>query len=105
MAGRNKPMKLISGWFQVVILAVCVSSAHAQWRPLSEVTSVQSLSNGVELGVGEARVRITALSARMVRLRFAPKGSFPEDFSFAVLPNAFPEPPRVEVKEAAETVS
>ena len=89
----------------LVLVALCVSLAHGEWRALNQVTSVQSLPNGVELGVGEARVRITALSERVVRLRFAPKGSFPEDFSFAVLPNTFPEPPRVELKEAAETIS
>jgi len=66
---------------------------------------VRNLPNDVELGVGEARVRITALSARVVRLRFAAQGTFPADFSFAVLPNAFPAPPEVDVKQSAETVS
>jgi len=54
----------------LVLLTALVAPAQAEWHALKEVTSVENLSNGVELGVGEARVRITALSAQVVRLRF-----------------------------------
>ena len=90
-------------WFWVLLVA-CVSSAHAQWHALGDVSSVRSLANGVELTAGPAQVQILALSPSVVRLRYAPQGSFPQDESFAVLPNAFPDTPKVQVKDLADAV-
>lgn len=78
--------------------------ANAQWRSLANVSSVQQLPNGVELSAETARVRITALSPNVVRVRYAPQGTFPAEHSFAVLPNAFPDAAKVQIKDAADAV-
>ena len=88
----------------VFFLLFCISLAQAQWRATGNVTAVQNLDNGVELSAGVGRVRVTALSPSVVRLRYAPQGSFPPERSFAVLPNAFPDRPKVDVKDSAEAV-
>ena len=80
-------------------------AAYAQWRSLSDVSSVQNIPNGIELTAGTTHVRLTAISANIVRLRYAPQGNFPPDESFAVLPNAFPEGLKVDVNDSAESVS
>ena len=76
------------------------TDTRAQFHPLGDVSSVESLPNGVELRAGEARVRVTALSPNVVRFRYALKGEFPADQSFAVLPNAFPDIPKVKVNDS-----
>ena len=90
-------------WWWVLFVA-CASLAHAQWHALGDVSAVQSLANGVELTAGVARVQVLALSPGVVRLRYAPQGSFPRDSSFAVLPDAFPDAPKVQVKDASDAV-
>ena len=77
------------GKLPLALFVAWVAPAQAEWHALKEVSSVHNLPNGVELDVAEARVRITALSAQVVRLRFA---AHSEDSSFAVLPNVFPAP-------------
>src|ERR1700739_4976901 len=78
--------------------------AQAQWRTVGNVTGVQSLHEGVEISAGETKSRITALSSNVLRLRYTAQGQFPEDHSFAVLPNAFSDSPQVDVKDSAEAV-
>jgi alpha-glucosidase len=78
--------------------------AHAQWHALGDVSAVQSLANGVELTAGAARLQVLALSPGVVKLRYAPQGSFPADSSFAVLPNAFPDAPKVQVRDTSGAV-
>ena len=75
-----------------IVLSVCVAFGQAQWRPLGDVTAVEKLPNGVELRAGAAHVRVTVLAPTVVRLRYSPQGSFGPDQSFAVLPDAFPNP-------------
>jgi alpha-glucosidase len=87
------------------LLLPFVSPAHAQWQALGNVTSVQELPSGIEVTAGAAHVRVVALSANVVRLRYAPQGTFPADESFAVLPNAFPEAPKVQVKDSTDAVA
>jgi alpha-glucosidase len=88
----------------LVLLASCVSYGQTQWRSLGNVTGVQTLANGVELSAGSSRVRVTALSPNVVRLRYSMPGSFPADQSFAVLPNAFPDPPKIQIKDTPDAV-
>lgn len=90
-------------WLWGLVL-FCVSLAQAQWRALGDASSIQNLPNGIEVSAGAARVRIVALAPNLVRLRYAAQGSFPPDESFAVLPNAFPNPPNVQVKDSTEAV-
>ena len=78
-------------------LAACVlglpsflSASSAQTVP-----SVLTLPQGVEIADRSARVRVVALSPDVIRVRYAVGGKFPEDRSFAALPGAFPNPPKV----------
>lgn len=89
-----------SCWSLVIVCA----TAHAQWHALGDVSAVQNLANGVELIAGAARVQIVALAPNVVRMRYAPQGTFPPDASFAVLPNAFLDPPKVQIKDASDAV-
>jgi alpha-glucosidase len=98
-------MRPASRLFFYTLLFSCILPAQAQWHPLTDVSAVQSLPNGVELTAGAAQVRILALSPNVVRLRYAQQGTFPSDESFAVLPNAFPVPANVQVRDSAEAVT
>jgi alpha-glucosidase len=76
--------------------AVC---AHAQgWQHLGNVQRVEKLNDGVEVTAGRAKVRITAFDDATVRVRVAPQGNFPKDYSWAVI--AAPQPPTVKVDDA-----
>jgi alpha-glucosidase len=87
-----------------VCLFVFLPSLQAQWRPVGDVTAVQNQESGVELSAGTAHVRVTALAPNVVRVRYAPQGSFPAEHSFAVLPDAFPAGAKVQVKDASDAV-
>lgn len=73
--------------------------AHAQgWQHLGNVQRVERLKDGVELTAGRAKVRITAFDDSTVRVRVAPQGNFPKDFSWAVI--AAPQPSTVKVDDS-----
>ena len=74
------------------------------WKAISDVSSVQVLSQGVEVAAGEARVRVTAVAPNVIRLRYAPSGQFPAEHSFAVLPGAI-RPETVQVDQSGDAVS
>jgi alpha-glucosidase len=71
----------------IVLLAAAIPS-FAEWRSAGAVTSAHVIPNGVELEAGRARIRITAISNSILRVRVAPDGKFPDDFSWAVLPGS-----------------
>ncbi|HYK51560.1 MAG TPA: alpha-glucosidase, partial [Terriglobales bacterium] len=71
---------------------------------MGDVTAVQNQPNGVELSAGSAHVRVNALSPNVIRVRYAPQGSFPAEHSFAVLPNTFPDGVKVQIKDSAGAV-
>src|SRR5581483_12090365 len=75
------------------------------WQPIADVSKVRQIPQGVELAAGDARVRISAISPNLIRLRYAVKGEFPPDHSFAVVPRAFPDTPQVHVDESGEAVT
>ena len=76
--------------------AVC---AYAQgWQHMGNVQRVEKLKDGVELTAGRAKVRITAFNDSTVRVRVAPQGNFPKDYSWAVI--AAPQSPAVKVEDA-----
>lgn len=79
--------------------------AAPAWQPVGKVSGVKVLPDGVELSAGATRVRLQALAANVVRVRYASQGTFPADHSFAVLPHAFPEGAKVRVEQAADAVS
>ncbi len=91
-------------FFSIAFLLTCLPYVHGQWHPLGDVTAVQNLANGVELSAGSAHVRVNALSPNVIRVRYAPQGSFPAEHSFAVLPNAFPDGAKVQIKDSVDAV-
>jgi alpha-glucosidase len=79
--------------------------ASGAWQPLGNASAVRVLPQGVELTAGRGRVRVTAVSPNVVRVRYAAQGEFPPDQSFAVLPGAFPQSPTVHVEQGPGVVT
>jgi len=98
-------MKLASGLLFSALLFTFASLAHAEWRSFGNVGSVQTLENGVELRGDSARLRVVALSGNVVRLRYATQSSFRPDESFAVLPGAFPDKAKVQIRDSADAAT
>ncbi len=70
--------------FCIVLLAAGVP-AFGEWHSAGAVTAAHAIPNGAEFEAGRARIRITAISESVVRVRVAPDAKFPDDFSWAVL--------------------
>ena len=82
-----------------------LATASAGWQAVGGVSSVKEISGGVELRVGAGAVRVTALSPNVFRVRYSAQGGIPAaEHSFAVLPAAFPEAPKVRVEQSADSV-
>ena len=103
-ATRKNEMRLAGRISIFVLLSTCIAFAQTHWQPLSDVTSVEKLANGVVVSAGAARVRITVLAPSVVRLRYSPQGSFGPDQSFAVLPDAYPNPPTIQTSDSGDAV-
>jgi alpha-glucosidase len=88
----------------VIALAGAATASDHSWQPLGPVSQVRKLSNGVELVAGKAAIRVTAVHAGVIRVRVSPTGAFPGDHSWAVLPEAVQNPPKVEVSESSANV-
>src|SRR5947208_12820591 len=86
------------------LLALPALAATGGWQSLGNVSAVEALPQGAELRAGAARVRVLAQSPNVVRVRYAPKGSFPPEHSFAVLPNVFSEPPKIQLEQSADDI-
>jgi alpha-glucosidase len=67
------------------------------WQHVGNVQRVEKLTDGVELSAGASKVRITVFRDGVVRVRLAPQGSFPKDFSWAIVET--PEAPPLEVED------
>ncbi len=72
------------------------------WQHLGRVQSVEKLKDGVELTAGAANVRLTVFREGVFRVRVAPNGTFPKDFSWAVIES--PEAPALTVEEDQKEV-
>ena len=94
-ARRSLAGFLLSAW-------ACVAAGAQGWQHLGNVQHVDKLPDGIELTAGAAKVRITAFRDGIVRVRVAPNGNFPADFSWAVIQS--PEIPRVMIEDAANEV-
>ncbi len=55
---------------------------------LDHATGCSALADGIAIEDGPAREEITAVRDDILRVRIAPRGTMPEDASWAVLPNA-----------------
>ena len=73
------------------------------WQPVGAVSSASVLPDGVELTLGVAKVRVVAVSPNVVRVRYAPTGTFPPDHSFALV-TVDRKTPKVEVRDGADFV-
>ena len=90
-----------------VVLAFCALPALASgaWQTLGNVSQVKVLSQGIEATARGGRVRITALSANVIRIRYTRAAEFPPDHSFAVLPGAFEHPTQVRVEQSRDSAT
>jgi len=86
-----------------VIFLLSPARALADWQHLGAVTHVEILADGVELQAGSAAVRVTAVTNSTIRLRLAPQGIFPSDFSWAVVPSSVASP-RVTVQQTSRII-
>src|SRR6266446_10138793 len=94
-------MLVLARRFALTLLAFssCAMCAYGQgWQHLGAVQRVEKLKDGVELTAGRAKVRITAFNDATVRVRVAPQGNFPKDYSWAVI--AAPQPSIVKVDDS-----
>jgi alpha-glucosidase len=83
----------------VIAVSLCISSVarSAQgWQHVGAVQHMEKLKDGVELTAGRAKVRITAFRNGVIRVRVAPQGVFPKDFSWAVIEPLQPPPLKIE---------
>src|SRR5205085_12225475 len=77
----------------ILVATVLVSQkllAESGWHSLGNLVSVDERASEVELTTQRGKVRIRALAPGVIRVTYAPSGSFQPDQSFAVLPEAFP---------------
>jgi alpha-glucosidase len=72
------------------------------WQHIGSVQKVEKLPDGVELTAGKAKVRVTIFRDGVFRVRVAQTGTFPRDFSWAVIET--PEPPATKVDDAKDEV-
>ena len=74
----------------------CGIAVGQGWQHLGKVQRVEKIKDGVELTAGAARVRITVFRDGLFRVRLAPDGNFPKDFSWAVIQSPEPHPVKIE---------
>ncbi len=87
----------------LLVFAFAAAAASAQgWTAVGSVTNVETLSDGVELTAGAARVRITAFAPGVMRVRLAPNGGFSKDASWAVAEEA--APPAMKIDDGVDAV-
>ncbi len=94
-------MSRLAKWCGVGLL-LCAASPYGAvatgWQHIGNVQRVEKLKDGVELTAGSAKLRITAFRDGVIRVRLAPQGSFPKDFSWAVIET--PDPPAIKIEDS-----
>jgi len=98
MLARRGPRTF--AWMVLICFALSPCAVAQGWQHIGKVTKVERLPDGVELTAGKSRVRITAFKEGVVRVRVAPSGIFPKDFSWAVV--EAPQPPTVKIDDAKD---
>ncbi|MBI3549860.1 MAG: glycoside hydrolase family 31 protein [Elusimicrobia bacterium] len=86
-----------------LVLAPTAARA-AGGQTMGDLASAIEIPQGVEVAATTGRIRITALSSSIFRVRYAPTGEFPRDHSFAVVKGNLGAPPRVQVARTPEAV-
>jgi alpha-glucosidase len=77
-------MKLTRLLSASALAAIALSSPALCANANASVASVAHLPNGLEVSRGAIRMRVTALTPSIIRVRIARDGTFPEDSSWAV---------------------
>jgi alpha-glucosidase len=88
--------------FLCATFGLASGTAAQGWQQLGDVTKVEKLADGVELTAGAAKVRATAVGDGIFRVRVAANGTFPKDFSWAVI--APPAPPPIVIEDGKSEV-
>jgi alpha-glucosidase len=84
-------------------LSLAATATRAQaWQHLGDVKKLEKLPCGVELTAGLAKIRVTVVADGIFRVRVAPNGTFPKNFSWAVI--ATPAPPPVQIADGSSEV-
>jgi len=90
----------------ILSFVICLASplfVRAQgWQHAGNVQKVDRLPDGVELSAGKSKVRITAFREGVFRVRVAPTGGFPKDFSWAVIETG--QPPAIKIDDTKDEV-
>ena len=91
-------MRLLSQRFVSYFLLVVITLVRWRLRAepdgpctavsLDAVSASEPLRDGLQIQVGPAVLRITALRSDIIRVRISPNSVLPEDASWAVLPDA-----------------
>src|SRR5580765_615090 len=74
--------------------------AESGWQTMGDLVRVDEHPTQVELSAQRGKVRLIALAPDVIRVTYAPNGTFPPDQSFAVLPGAFPTTPKLRVSKS-----
>ena len=74
--------------------------AESGWQTLGDLVRVDERPNQVELSAQRGKVRLIALAPDVIRVTYAPNGTFPADQSFAVLPDTFPTNTKLRVSKS-----
>ena len=85
------------GLGMLAIGLACGSMSAQGWQHVGKVQRVEKLKDGVEFTAGTAKVRVTVFRDGIFRVRVAPDGTFPKDFSWALIES--PEPPAMKIEE------
>ena len=94
---------LLLGLLSLALLTFAPWAFAVGWQPVGNVSRIAVLPDGVELTVGSAKVRVVAVSPNIVRVRYAPQGTFPPDHSFALV-TADRKAPKVKVRDENDSV-
>ena len=98
MLARRCPSLVV--WIALSCFAISPCAIAQGWQHIGKVTKVEKLPDGVELTAGKSKVRITAFREGIVRVRVAPTGVFPKDFSWAIV--EAPQSPAVKIDDAKD---
>jgi alpha-glucosidase len=81
----------------LLVCALVGGAALAEgWQHIGRVEHAEKLRDGIELTVGRAKVRVTVFRDGIFRVRLAPDGKFPKDFSWAMIETAAPTAIKIE---------
>ena len=99
-----QPLKMSRKLLRVALCALTAPVAlFAQgWQHIASVQKVERLPDGVELTAGKAKVRVTIFRDGIFRVRAAQTGTFPRDFSWAVIETS--QPPAVKIDDGKDEV-